>query len=173
MAKPKKTTDTVVERREYEFGGPWVFPSHDGLVGPTLLTFRDRLGAFGISAGLPVVCYAMTFLCNDISGCPAPALLHPSKLTLHELKKQTGWPEDGLLGLVNLEATAWLLGYYLLLFVLQIVLPGQKVEGVELRTGGRLKYKFNCELNTPRPLPGSSYFLQASSCSPSELQYFF
>ena len=38
-----------------------------------------------------------------------------------------------------------MLSYYLTSLVLQRILPGQEVEGVELRSGGRLKYKFNGE----------------------------
>src|SRR3954454_6679241 len=47
-----------------------------------------RLGAAGVTFGLPLVVYLSTFLCNDVSGCPAPALLHPESLTLEKLKAQ-------------------------------------------------------------------------------------
>lgn len=36
-----------------------------------------------------------------------------------------------------------MLAYYALSLVLQTVLPGEVVEGTELSSGGRLKYKFN------------------------------
>jgi Delta14-sterol reductase len=39
----------------------------------------------------------------------------------------------------------WTLAYYLLNLVLFRVLPAQDVEGTELASGGRLKYKFNGE----------------------------
>lgn len=87
------------------------------------------------------MCYLATFLCNDISGCPVPSVLHPSSLNLESLKQDVGWP--GVTGLASLEATAWLLAYYLLSLALQVVLPAQEVEGVELSTGGKLKYQFN------------------------------
>ena len=105
----------------YEFGGP--------------------LGAFATSFGLPLVCYLATFLCNDISGCPIPSALHPSGLTIAKLKQETGWP--GFQKLASIKVTAWVLGYYLLSLVLQAALPGVETEGVELQTGGRLRYKFN------------------------------
>ncbi|KAI9736673.1 MAG: erg24, C-14 sterol reductase [Cirrosporium novae-zelandiae] len=105
--------------------------------------FLGPPGAFLISFGLPILCYVFAFACNDISGCPAPSLLHPSTLTLQKLKQETGWPENGLLGLGSLKTTGWVLAYYFLSLVLQAVLPGHEVEGVELRSGGRLKYKFN------------------------------
>ncbi len=105
----------------YEFGGP--------------------LGAFATSFGLPLVCYLANFLCNDVSGCPVPSALHPSTITIASLKEETGWP--GTEGLASTKVTAWVLGYYFLSLVLQAALPGVVTEGVELQTGGRLKYKFN------------------------------
>lgn len=87
--------------------------------------------------------YSFTFLCNDVSGCPAPALLDPSSLTLDLLKAQIGWPKEGLLALYSTEVTLWVLAYYLLSLFLQVFLPGQEVDGVPLACGGRLRYKFN------------------------------
>ena len=40
-----------------------------------------------------------------------------------------------------------MLAYYALSLVLQAVLPGEVVEGVELKSGGRLKYKLNGTLD--------------------------
>ena len=107
----------------YEFGGP--------------------IGAFATSLGLPLVCYLAAFLCNDVSGCPVPSTLHPRSLTLNKLKEEAGWPTDGVLGLASLTVTGWVLAYYLFGLVLYVALPGQEMEGPELRTGGKLKYKFN------------------------------
>ena len=107
----------------YEFGGP--------------------IGAFATSLGLPLVCYLAAFLCNDVSGCPVPSTLHPRSLTLNKLKEEAGWPTDGVLGLASLTVTGWMLAYYLFGLVLYVALPGQEMEGPELRTGGKLKYKFN------------------------------
>ena len=100
-----------------------------------------RPGAFAISLGLPLVCYLATFLCNDISGCPVPSLLHPTSLTLSKLKEETGWP--GITGLGSFEVTAYVLAYYLTSMVLLTVLPGVESQGVELTSGGRLPYKLN------------------------------
>ena len=108
-----------------------------------LLLTSGRPGVFAISFGLPIVCYLTTFLCNDISGCPAPSTLHPKSLSLKQLKKETGWP--GFTGLLSVKASLWMLSYYLLSLTLQRILPGQQVEGTELRSGGKLKYKFNGE----------------------------
>jgi delta14-sterol reductase len=107
----------------------------------------NRLGAIGIVFGLPILIYCFAFFCNDISGCPAPSLLHPSTLTWDKLKYEIGWPENGIVGLYDTEVTLWILSYYALLLFLQIFLPGQEVEGVELACGGRHKYKFNSKNN--------------------------
>ncbi|EEH19821.1 hypothetical protein PABG_02080 [Paracoccidioides brasiliensis Pb03] len=105
---------------------------------------------------LPIIVYIFPFVCNDISGCPAPSLLHPSTLSLETLKREVGWPENGLRGLYDTQVTCYVLGYYLLLLVLQIVLPGEEVEGVLLACGGRHRYKFNSFLSAVLILGGSA-----------------
>ncbi|KAL2014707.1 hypothetical protein VTN00DRAFT_2232 [Thermoascus crustaceus] len=132
--KPKVPIQPVPEKRGYEFGGP--------------------IGAFGIVFGLPVLIYSLAFFCNDVSGCPAPSLLHPSTLTIDKLKSEIGWPEEGIKALYDTGVTLWVLGYYFLLLVMQIFLPGQEVEGVVLACGGRLKYKFNSFLSAVLILSG-------------------
>ena len=100
-------------------------------------------GAFVLTFGLPVLVLASIMLCNDVSGCPAPALLDLKTLTLEKLKAQTPWPDTGLVGLFDVEAIGWTLAYYGLSLALQLLLPGTESQGVELGTGGRHKYKFN------------------------------
>ncbi|KAE8314963.1 ergosterol biosynthesis ERG4/ERG24 [Aspergillus transmontanensis] len=126
---PKKNSKTKVpiqpvpEKRGYEFLGP--------------------PGAFAFVTCLPTLIYAFTFLCNDVSGCPAPSLLNPSTLSLDQLKAEVGWPQDGLNGFFDARVTLWVLSYYLLSLVLYVFLPGEEVEGTELACTGRLRYKFN------------------------------
>ncbi|GAD91665.1 delta(14)-sterol reductase [Paecilomyces variotii No. 5] len=122
-AKSGVPIQPVPEKRGYEFGGP--------------------LGAAGIVFGLPVLIYGFTFLCNDVSGCPAPSLLHPSTLTIEKLKAEVGWPEEGLKTFFDTNVTLWVLAYYGLSLFLQIFLPGQEVDGVTLACGGKHRYKFN------------------------------
>ncbi|KAH7117732.1 sterol C-14 reductase-like protein [Dendryphion nanum] len=124
MAPKRKSPSTVTAAEEphgYEFFGP--------------------PGAALISFGLPIFCYILTFLCNDVSGCPAPSLLSPSTLTLDQLKKDVGW--TGFSGLLNTKAALATLGYYLLSLTLYAFLPATTIDGTELTTGGRLKYRFN------------------------------
>jgi len=96
-----------------------------------------------LTFGLPVLVYAINFLCNDVSGCPAPALLSPRTLTLEKLKAQTPWPEDGIMGLFDPHVIGWVLAYYGLSLAMQLVLSGVEAEGTKLSTGGRHHYKFN------------------------------
>ncbi|KAF2006202.1 sterol C-14 reductase-like protein [Amniculicola lignicola CBS 123094] len=98
-------------------------------------------GAFLISFGLPLFCYVLTFFCNDLSGCPAPSLLHPTTLSLDQLKKEIGW--TGVSGVLNTQAFLGTLGFYFLSLALYAFLPAEEAEGTELRTGGKLKYRFN------------------------------
>ena len=125
----RKSTLPAKPSHGYEFGGP--------------------LGAFAISFGMPLICYLAAFLCNDISGCPVPSTLHPRSLTLANLKAETGWPANGILGLASLEVTGWLLAYYFFSLILQPGLPGLEVWGSELQGGGKLRYKFNGTYNAP------------------------
>lgn len=89
--------------------------------------------------------YVFTFACNDISGCPAPSLLRPRSLNLDVLKKEVGWPENGVRGLFSWEATGWTLAYYLVNAILYRILPATETEGTKLASGGRLKYRLNGE----------------------------
>lgn len=122
MSSKQKANEALAEKPHgYEFLGP--------------------PGAFVISFGLPVLVYVFTFLCNDISGCPAPVLLSPSKFSFDQLKKEVGW--TGIEGLLNTNAVLGTLGYYLLSLTLHAFLPGTEVQGTELRSGGKLSYRFN------------------------------
>jgi delta14-sterol reductase len=64
-------------------------------------------------------------------------------LTLEQLKREVGWPEEGIVALYDTKVTLWTLSYYAFSLFLQVFLPGQELEGVALACGGRLKYKFN------------------------------
>ena len=101
------------------------------------------MGAAVLTFGLPILVYLSVFLCNDISGCPAPSLLHPRSLTLAKLKAETPWPRQGWYGLIDFQVIGWVLAYYGLSLVMQLGLPGSESTGVKLDSGGRHSYKFN------------------------------
>ncbi|KAI9727649.1 MAG: erg24, C-14 sterol reductase [Chrysothrix sp. TS-e1954] len=98
-------------------------------------------GALFIAIFLPLTCYAFLFLCNDVSGCPAPSLLHPTRLTLSKLAEEVNWP--GISGLFDAKVFLAVLGYYAFSLLLFVVLPAQEIEGVQLANGNRLKYRMN------------------------------
>ncbi|KAI1452044.1 ERG4/ERG24 ergosterol biosynthesis protein [Annulohypoxylon moriforme] len=123
MAPKSKQPEPTHKSHGYEFGGPF--------------------GAAGITFGLPILCYIFAFACNDVTGCPAPSLLSPKTLSIDQLKAEVGWPEDGFWGLASWEATGWTLAYYLFSALLYRLLPATEVEGTQLSSGGRLKYRFN------------------------------
>jgi delta14-sterol reductase len=101
----------------------------------------DRLGAFGITVGLPIACYAAGLICNDVTGCPATSILHPFSLTLDKLKADVGW--KGISTLFTWQAFIANLGWYFLSLVLYRFLPATEAEGIPLRGGGKLNYRFN------------------------------
>lgn len=112
------------KKPEYEFGGP--------------------PGAAAIVFGLPVLLNVWYLGCNDVLGCPAPALLQLSTLTWEALKAQIPWPERGIWGFASWAATGWTLLYYLLSLALYRLLPANEVYGTKLRESGRpLLYRFN------------------------------
>ncbi|KAL7791505.1 putative ERG4/ERG24 ergosterol biosynthesis protein [Trichoderma ceciliae] len=133
----------VATKHKYEFGGP--------------------LGTGALVFGLPVLLYFFYFTFNDITGCPAPALLEPRSLSLAELRSQVPWPEDGIRGFASWRASGWMIIYYLLSLVLYRVLPGQVLYGIKLRESGRpLKYKLNAF---------SSTIVQLAACVVGTLLY--
>jgi delta14-sterol reductase len=84
------------------------------------------------------------FACNDVSGCPAPALLDPRSLTWDKLKSEIPWPENGISGFVSWNATFWLLVYNAVSLVLYRVLPAHELYGSKLRESDKpLWYRFN------------------------------
>ena len=124
---------------------PWHMPAH-----PSPADAIPSPGAAAIVFGLPLLLNAFYFVCNDVSGCPAPSLLSPRSLTWDKLKSEIPWPEDGLRGFVSWEATGWTLAYYLLSLVLYRILPAQELLGTKLVESGKpLKYRFNGKLTRP------------------------
>jgi delta14-sterol reductase len=60
---------------------------------------------------------------------------------LEQLKREVGWTGFG--ALLNWQGLAGTLGYYLLSLTLYAVLPAEEVNGVALKSGQKLKYRFN------------------------------
>lgn len=110
------------------------------------LICSPRLGAIGVSFGLPILVYVFAFFINETSGCPPPSVLQPKTFSLDKLKYEVGW--QGFSSLTNLPAFGATVGYYVWSLFLNRVLPATEVEGIQLRSGGRLKYRFNGKSET-------------------------
>ncbi|RAK79537.1 putative C-14 sterol reductase [Aspergillus fijiensis CBS 313.89] len=109
---------------EYEFGGP--------------------LGAAAITFGLPVLLYAFTFACNDVSGCPMPSLLQPRDLTWAKLKADANLLNIGLSNFLSWKVTLVTVAYYVFGRSLWKILPAKEVHGTKLMHHDRpLQYRFN------------------------------
>jgi hypothetical protein len=93
--------------------------------------FGPYLGPAGIVLGLPAVCYALVYACNQ-GGC----------LTLSPFSVP-GWPQGQRF--FTWEASAVFLGWMALQAGLHLLLPGQRVEGAALSDGSKLTYKLNGE----------------------------
>lgn len=51
----------------------------------TLFDIESSAGAAALIIGLPVLLEVCYFACNDVSGCPAPAILQPRTLNWDNL----------------------------------------------------------------------------------------
>jgi hypothetical protein len=97
---------------KYEFGGP--------------------LGALGVIVGLPLVTYALYFLCNS-DRCVANPFAFDYSTALQRL-----YNFDGL---VSLEAIYIFVGWMVFHVILERLLPGETADGAPLPRGGaRLSY---------------------------------
>jgi len=99
---------------------------------PHTKEFGGTLGTIGIMVGLPVVIYALFFLCNR-QYCLAWNNI-PEAFSLPLPSWDQLWDSTALLIVV-----AWVLA----LVVLERILPGPVAEGMPLRDGSRLRYRLN------------------------------
>ncbi|KAG8955904.1 erg24, C-14 sterol reductase [Tulasnella sp. 424] len=98
-----------------------------GVPGTTILTLT-----------VPLVPYGLYFTCSEeAGGCP-PKLWDVVLLRVHELSSLDGWKS-----LWDTKAFTALTGWLVYLVVLWAILPGDWVEGLQLRDGTKRKYKIN------------------------------
>lgn len=109
------------EKVHYEFGGP--------------------VGAFGCIVGLPVVIYALYFVCNEERCVSMQNPLDPAFWTA----VRASLPQS-LSQLVTGEAAYMYLGWMALHVLLERILPGESVEGAELPNKKKLSYTMSGHL---------------------------
>jgi Delta14-sterol reductase len=111
---PKKATALNPRTTAYEFFGP--------------------AGALFVTLAVPITTYALYFGCSERTGC-LPTIV-PN--IIDSVGDPTWWK-----GLWDTQATIMYFAWYAFCVVSWKVLPGDWVEGVTLRTGGKIKYKIN------------------------------
>jgi hypothetical protein len=110
----------------------------DSVLNPrtTSYEFLGPPGALLISIGVPVTTYALYFGCSEQSGgCPPTLLLDRISLALSD----PAWWK----GLWDTQASLMYLGWYAFCVAAWAILPGDRVAGTTLRTGGKKMYKIN------------------------------
>ncbi|KAF8598461.1 ERG4/ERG24 ergosterol biosynthesis protein [Ceratobasidium sp. AG-I] len=95
-------------------------------------------GATFVSLAVPLTIYGLYFTCSEASGgCPPPLWSIPFNF-VRAVEDKDWW-----LSLFDAKASIAYAGWYVYTLAAWLILPGDWVEGTELRTGGRIKYKIN------------------------------
>jgi hypothetical protein len=114
----KQINDKKIESFHYEFGGP--------------------IGAVGVIFGLPIVIYALFFLCND-----KICMKHPLTFDWNNFIVLMPKSIDEI---YSHEALLMYIGWMSLNLFLERFLPGESVEGALLENGKTLKYTISGHL---------------------------
>lgn len=104
----------------------------------THFEFFGPLGVTFVSTAVPITIYGLYFTCSETSGGCSPS---PASLPLKFVQAVSN--VDWLKSLFDVEAAVAYFVWYASLAAAWYFLPGEWVEGTELRTGGRKKYKLN------------------------------
>lgn len=104
--------------KHYEFGGP--------------------PGALFVTLSVPIMTYALFFVCSETSGgCPPPLSTLPLKFT-SSVTSLDWWKS-----LWDTKAFLAYLAWYAFTVIAWFILPGDWIEGVTMRNGQKKKYKIN------------------------------
>ncbi|EUC54371.1 C-14 sterol reductase ERG24, partial [Rhizoctonia solani AG-3 Rhs1AP] len=104
----------------------------------TRYEFFGPPGAAAVAIGTPIVVYGLYYNCSEAAGvCQLPHWWFP--LQVVKAVSDADWWKS----IFDMEATVAYFTWYAFIVAAWYVLPGEWLEGTELRTGGRKKYKFN------------------------------
>ncbi|CAE6374382.1 unnamed protein product [Rhizoctonia solani] len=104
----------------------------------TRYEFFGPPGAAAVAIGTPIVVYGLYYNCSEASGvCQLPPWWFP--LQVVKAVSDADWWKS----IFDMEATVAYFTWYAFIVAAWYVLPGEWLEGTELRTGGRKEYKFN------------------------------
>lgn len=133
----KRTTRSVSHKKAVETG---VFPTED----PSVLAPKSEHYEFGgwpgclfVTTSVPFFTYVLFYFCNEASGCQFP----PKDLNAAWQRMSAGVANSFLDG----QGWAIYFAWYAFTVLAWAVVPGPWIEGAELRTGHKLKYKINGE----------------------------
>lgn len=97
--------------------------------------FAGPLGAFAVSTTVPLFTYALSYYCNEEVGCPFPPQSWRGSfdMMIEGIKESL------------FDGQAWIIyfGWYAFCVAAWALIPGEELEGTELRTGGKLTYRIN------------------------------
>ncbi|KAJ7593301.1 ERG4/ERG24 ergosterol biosynthesis protein [Mycena floridula] len=122
MSVKKQTTSDILNPKStsYEFLGP--------------------PGALFITLAVPITTYALYFGCSEqTGGCPPSTDLNHLKSSITQALSDQNWWKS----LWDTQAALVYLAWYAFCVLAWVVLPGDWVEGVTMRTGEKKKYKIN------------------------------
>ena len=98
--------------------------------------FLGPPGAFAITIGVPTMTYLLYYGCSEeTGGCPPPI---DFGVILDTVSNPEFWK-----GLWDTQAVLAYLGWYAFTVVAWLILPGDWIEGTEMRNGQKKKYKIN------------------------------
>lgn len=100
--------------------------------------FLGPPGALAITIGLPSIVYALYFTCSEASGGCSPSLWSLPADLFRAVGDKNWW-----LSLFDAKASIAYAAWYAYTVAAWYFLPGEWIEGTELRNGGRIKYKIN------------------------------
>ena len=110
----------------------------------TSYEFMGPMGAALVSVGLPTIVFSLYFGCSEqAGGCP-PILDNAPERVLNAILSREFWK-----GLWDTQAALIYLGWYLYCVAAWAIIPGDYVQGLPLRTGGRKTYKINGTTSGP------------------------
>jgi Delta14-sterol reductase len=125
----------------YDRGNDKVLAKSDVVLGPRTkhYEFGGPLGVLFVTIVSPLIVYALYFSCSEQAG-GCPSLDHSALLaSLGDAIMDLKWWQS----LWDTKAILIYLGWYAFCVVSWMVLPGNWIEGAELRTGERKRYKMN------------------------------
>ena len=129
--------------------------------------FLGPPGAFLITFGVPIFAYVLYFTCNESSGgCPPPvASLNPS--LVEALSDPAFWWK-----LWDPKAFTLYYSWYAFCLLAWWVLPGDWVQGTQLRNGKYQLYKINGTISPIGPLFSQTYDISALHKSSSPWSFY-